>query len=191
MGGAPDWVLIIWQWDKPRALSSTKVSSGAPVLEISINPTDWMSIVCVGLGVFKNYKFVDGQLKTNQSQMGKKESTISSNYLSHIWISEPNNKEAKLIVGTDSGDLLMLDNQCEYKMCLTCSPFDGWPIECICLWSKGFIVCGDNGIILFFEKSTEDPRLLFGDRPTRTLRIKQASEVKIKTITLSPQPAED
>lgn len=76
-------------------------------------------------------------------------------------------------------------------MCLACSPFDGWPIECICQWSKGFIICGDNGLILFFERSTEDPRLLFGDRPSRTLRIKQAIDIKIRAITLSPQPAED
>lgn len=48
-----------------------------------------------------------------------------------MWLFDPSQKEANLIVGTTQGDLLLLDNNGEYIERLECSPGDNWSIECL------------------------------------------------------------
>jgi len=52
---------------------------------------------------------------------------------------------------------MYLEANGDYKMVLSESPGDGFYIECIHTYSKGFIVAGDNGTIFIYEKS-EDPK---------------------------------
>ncbi len=52
---------------------------------------------------------------------------------------------------------MLLASGGDYKMLLSESPGDGFYIECIQTYSKGFIIAGDNGTIMIYEKS-EDPK---------------------------------
>lgn len=83
----------------------------------------------------------------------KKEAHISNNYTCHAWL--PDGKDGKLILCTDQGEIMLLESQGEYKMLLTESPGDGFHIECIITYSKGFIIAGENGQIMIYERSEE------------------------------------
>ena len=50
---------------------------------------------------------------------------------------------------------MLLETTGEYKMLLPESPGEGFYIECIICYSKGFIVGGENGQIYIYEKSEE------------------------------------
>jgi len=102
------------------------------VKEVSFNPTDWSSVIAVGDGVFKLYKFADNILKTVHSQLNKLDEDITKMFTSHIWLPDSSLKEAKLIIGTSQGDLLLLDNNGEFIERLDISPGNNWAIECLC-----------------------------------------------------------
>ena len=52
---------------------------------------------------------------------------------------------------------MLLESSGDYKMLLAESPGEGFFIECIITYSKGFIIAGDNGQIMIYEKS-EKPK---------------------------------
>lgn len=63
--------------------------------------------------------------------------------------------DGRLIICTDQGEIMLLEGTGDYKMLLSESPGDGFFIECIITYSKGFIIGGDNGQIMIYEKSEE------------------------------------
>lgn len=104
----------------------------------------------------QTYKFYrvqeNGTLKPTHTSILKKESHISNNYTCHTWL-----PDGRLIVCTDQGEILLLENNGDYKMMLSESPQENFNIECIQTYSKGFVIAGDNGAIMIYEKS-EDPK---------------------------------
>lgn len=110
-------------------------------------------MLVTGNGVYKYYKLKDNGLKPEPHQMNKKESHISSNYTCHAWLPA----DGRIVVCTDSGELLLCESNGEYKMLLSCSPQDGFYIESIITNTKGFMISGDHGNIMLFEK-TEEPK---------------------------------
>jgi hypothetical protein len=50
---------------------------------------------------------------------------------------------------------MLLESNGDFKMLLTESPVDGFYIECIQTFQKGFIIAGDNGTIIIYEKAEE------------------------------------
>lgn len=50
---------------------------------------------------------------------------------------------------------MLLEGSGDYKMLLAESPGEGFYIECIVTYSKGFIIAGENGQIMIYEKSEE------------------------------------
>lgn len=50
---------------------------------------------------------------------------------------------------------MLLESSGDYKMLLTESPGDGFYIECVITYGKGFIIAGENGQIMIYEKSEE------------------------------------
>lgn len=50
---------------------------------------------------------------------------------------------------------MLLEGSGDYKMLLAESPGEGFFIECIVTYSKGFIIAGENGQIMIYEKSEE------------------------------------
>jgi WD40 repeat protein len=62
MGGAPDWILVYWQWERPKVIATIKVSTSAPVYQVSFNIHDVNGgiIATGGNNVFRWYKYKDG-----------------------------------------------------------------------------------------------------------------------------------
>eukprot|EP00744_Colponema_vietnamica_P001225 GILI01002055.1.p1 GENE.GILI01002055.1~~GILI01002055.1.p1 ORF type:complete len:1251 (-),score=376.19 GILI01002055.1:222-3974(-) len=176
-GGAPDWTLVYWAWDKVKPTAFIKVSNaqGAPIYNCSFNPTD-STLVCVtGNTIFKYFRVQEGQFKQIPSMMNKRE---PQNYLAHTWLSDD-----RLIVSTDTGDLLLFDNGGEFRMVLSSSPSNGKAIESLVSFSKGFICGCDDGVLHLYERS-DDPREVY--KWSKTFKIDGQLSTKVKNMAVSP-----
>ena len=126
----------------------------------SFHNQDHSSVLVTGNGTFKYYKVSESNsLKNTQNAIGKKESHISNNYTCHAWL-----QDGRLLVCTDQGEIMLLESDGSYKMLISDSPGDGFYIDCITTFSKGFIIGGDNGRIYIYEKS-EDPKVPYTQFP--------------------------
>ena len=152
LSGGQDATVILWQWNKGKCIAYQKLglSEGQTLYQASFYNLDFNSLIITGNGVYKYYKLKDNGLRPEHSTLAKKESHISNNYTCHTWL-----PEGKIIICTDQGELLLLESTGEYKMLLSCSPGDGFYIESITNYSKGFMIAGDTGQIMVFEKSDE------------------------------------
>ena len=154
-GGAPDWNLVYWAWDRSKAIAWTcsaldRVSAAQDkrlISCISVCPRD-PALVCVsGNGIFRFFKLSEGQLKPAQGGMGKRE---PQNYLAHTWLPP----EDRLVASTESGDLLLVEG-CEFRCVLQGSPSEGLSIDALISYAKGFICGGDMGLVFIFERSDD------------------------------------
>jgi hypothetical protein len=59
-------------------------------------------------------------------------------YSCHLWL-----PDGKLLVSTDQGEIMLVENGGDYKILLPESPGEGFDIKCMKTFSKGFIVAGD------------------------------------------------
>jgi len=103
-GGAPDWTLLYWAWEKSKVMASTKSSSpqtNAPVYQVSFNPQDNTFLCVVGKGILKIFRYTEGNLK----QQFAPQKSEPQNYLCHAWVSDE-----RVIVGTESGKLLLFES---------------------------------------------------------------------------------
>jgi hypothetical protein len=89
-------------------------------------------------------------LKQIHSSLAKKEAHISSVYTCHCWL-----PEGKFLIGTDQGEILLCEGNGELKMDLKEAPGEGFYIQTIKAYSKGFVIAGEKGQIMIFEKVDE------------------------------------
>ena len=190
-GGAPEWNLVFWTWDRLKSLA---MLSTAPEREgakadrgyiscCTNNPADPYHICVSGNGVFKFYKFADGQIKPAPGGMGKRD---PQNILCHRWMKDGE----RIVASTETGDLLLVEN-CEFKCVLPLSPSDGLSIDVIATWSKGFVCGGDMGLIHVYEQS--DEKELY--RKVKTVKVDPKRDADcgsegdpiIKSLSLSQQ----
>ena len=83
--------------------------------------------------------------------MAKKEySHISQNFTAHCWLTD-----GQILVGTDQGQLILCTSNGELKRPLNDYPGDGFYIEKIITYSKGFIIVGDKGQMMVYSITTE------------------------------------
>ncbi len=68
------------------------------------------------------------------------------------------NKDLLVILGTDQGEILLINANLEYNSTLKDSPGEGYEIEVIVPTSKGFVTGGSNGTIYIFEKPENDKK---------------------------------
>ena len=147
MGGEPDWVLVMWNWDRAKVTAVTKVSTTNLVRQVSFNPYDINGGVIVsGDNILKWYKYLEGNLKIQTSGGGKKDSTISSNYKQHIWMTD-----GKLLMTTENNDILVFDQNIDFKG-LMHTEMDDWYMEHTVAFSKGVLIGGSKSTALIFEK---------------------------------------
>jgi len=99
-----------------------------------------------GNQTYKYYQNKDGNLQIQTRQIAKKEySHISQNYTAHCWL-----PEGKILVGTDQGQIILCENNGEIKRPIADYPGDGFHIEKIIPYSKGFIIVGDRGQMIVY-----------------------------------------
>ncbi|XP_056292786.1 cilia- and flagella-associated protein 57 [Pseudoliparis swirei] len=176
--GGPEWMLILWLWEKQKVLATVRTSSDPnnSVTQVSFSPYSNTQLCVSGRGVFKLLRYSEGSLK--QSGAPKVESV---DILCHTWASGE-----RAIAGTDNGRLLVFesgdlrgeinvastavqlhsDRQMQIKKIRGSDVEEGPRITAILSYSKGFACSLGPGAVCLFEKTEED-----GYRRSREMRI--------------------
>ncbi|XP_074640882.1 cilia- and flagella-associated protein 57-like [Tubulanus polymorphus] len=201
-GGRPDWTLLYWTWEKSKVMATTKSTNpqtNSPVYQVTFNPQDNTQLCVVGHGIFKLFRYSEGNLK--QFTFLKLE---PQNYLSHAWVSDE-----RVVVGTDTGRLLLFESgELKYEFQIALSQKDGEKerssiteddtthkgppqITTIVSFSKGFACSYGPGIVLLYEKT--DDKDYF--RKSKEIRVpadqnsadpSRSEQQVITSLTVSP-----
>lgn len=159
---------------------ATKVSTGSPVYSASFNLLDYVNgIICTGNNIFKWFKTVEGSLKAQNTGIQKKEPHVSNNFLCHSWL-----YDGKLVIGTDAGEILLFDQNCDYRGYFT-SGMESWSPLCILPFGNGFLVGGEEARVVVFERNTDDLRMHYA-RSQRSICVTNQPTAKVKGMTISP-----
>ena len=103
----------------------------------------------------------------------------SSDYTTHALLSD-----GKLVVGTDTGEIIIFDQNCDYKGVLSVG-VENWRVECILPYRGGFLVSGELASIYIFERHPEDIRSQY-QRTARPFVISEYMNQKVASMSLSP-----
>ncbi|XP_044157486.1 cilia- and flagella-associated protein 57 [Bufo gargarizans] len=194
LSGSPEWQIIFWMWEKQKVMATVRADSqNSPIYQVSFNPHDNSQICVTGHGVFKIFRYVDGNLK--QTNFQKVE---AQNFLSHAWLSED-----RVICGTDTGKLFLWESgdlRWEHNIggranahlhhpekrrassedgralsALGSSSSSPLHINSILAYSKGFLCSGGPGTVCMFEK-VEDRELYKRGRNIKIPQDKNSSD---------------
>ena len=151
LSGPPDWNLILWDWNKCQCLGIYKIGGQFNLYHCFYHPKEEDFICVIGQQTFKGYNFKSQKSYTPASLFSKgkemKDQQHSPNYVSYCILKEDN-----MIVGTDQGELLLFNNNCEFKQVLNTSPFDGLSIDSIIPLNRGFLVAGGHCTVFQYDK---------------------------------------
>jgi WD40 repeat protein len=147
-GAGPEWNLVLWNVDKAiKILCSTKISISDEnaVNQVSFCPWDPTVIVVIGKSLLKFFRFIEGTLRPITFTIRRD----SANFISHAWLNDE-----YLIVGTENGEILLIEN---FEVRGHISPNrseqeDLSPILCLHRTSRGFIMGSSGSEIKIFEK---------------------------------------
>jgi WD40 repeat protein len=162
LSSSPDWMVILWNCDKMRVIANIKLAGASlgtnRVYHAFFHPKLEDSVCCLGNNVYRLLKQSGDTFAVKESSFTKKDlkesQTFSTNYLSYCVMPG----EGNIIIGTDQGQIVVLNNSCEYKAMLATSPFEGFAIESILPSKTGFIIGGPDGMVYFYEPHIGDPR---------------------------------
>ena len=103
-------------------------------------------------GVFKFLRDSEDFFPKNKKPFSKEKENKarinhSNNYLSHCIL-----EDNLMVLGTDKGEILIINQNLEYKGKLKNSPEGDFSIECIVATKTGFIIGGTGGIIYIYTK---------------------------------------
>ncbi|KAK3612310.1 hypothetical protein CHS0354_011028 [Potamilus streckersoni] len=155
--GKPDYTLLYWTWEKSKVMAVTKTSNPQgtqPVYQVTFNPQDNTQLCVTGHGIFKHFRYSEGNLKTFNFQKMEPQ-----NYLCHAWVSEE-----RLVIGTDSGRLLLfeageLKNEFAISAPEKKSDEEGHThspqITAVVAYSKGFACACGPGMVHLYEKTDD------------------------------------
>lgn len=152
-GGAPEWNLVMWNIEKTaKVTSSVKISNSddTPIHQVSICPWDPTAIIVTGKSILRLFRFVEGQLRQATLTVRRE----LSNFISHLWLPDDN-----LLLGTDTGDIMFIENF-EFRGYVSTSTPGGesdevHPVNCLAPHGRGFMMGTTNGEIRFYERNEE------------------------------------
>ncbi|KAH3831997.1 cilia- and flagella-associated protein 57-like [Dreissena polymorpha] len=190
-GAKPDYTLLYWTWEKSKVMASIRLA-GPPIYQVSFNPQDNTQLCVVGNGIFKNFRYSEGNLKVFNIQKVEPQ-----NYLCHAWVSEE-----RVIVGTDTGKLMLFEaGEMKHEFNLGAMEKEkksddevstGPPqITAIVAYSKGFACACGLGLVHLFEK-TDDKDFFKKGREIRipegakSGEMMKAQQQMITSLTVSP-----
>lgn len=127
-----------------------------------------------GNQVFKYFKLLESSLQTFKASLNKKDANIvSQNYTCHCWLAD-----GKFLVATDRGEIIYCEQSGDLKILLhQDSSMDGFHIETIKTYSKGFIVGGEGGHLMIYER-TDEPKTPF----TRSATLPTQTSIQNKAV---------
>ncbi|XP_041357286.1 cilia- and flagella-associated protein 57-like [Gigantopelta aegis] len=193
-GGKKDWILLYWTWEKSKVMATAKTSNPlntAEVYQVSFNPQDNTQLCVIGNGIFKHFRYSEGNLKPfNFMKME------AQNYLCHAWVSEE-----RVVVGTSTGHLLLFEAGelksefvlAEKKDEKTEEGIVSVPVQvtAIVAYSKGYACACGPGTVHLFEKTDDKDSF----KKAREIKIPpdnnsadptKAQQQIIKCLTVSP-----
>lgn len=195
LGGAPDWNLCLWNWEKGKILASTKVHvpAGCALYNCSINPSDANVAIVVGDGVLAGFRLTESTLKpitgygmSLQQSLprddGRSQDLRMTKYYRHCWLSDDS-----LLVATQDGKLMLFDNCGEYRTTIPTSLLDSQP-SCVSEFSRGFLV-GVGDCVLVFEKA-DDPKEVYKRVATLSVSVGDYKNLG-SVVSMTVAPSED
>ena len=154
LSSGPEWNLILWDWNRCQCVGTIKLGGQYNLYHCFYHPKEEDFICIIGQQTFKGYNFKTQKSYTPTSLVAKgkdqKETQHSPNYISYCLLKDDN-----LIVGTDQGELLLFNINCEYKMVLSTSPLDGLPIESIVVQNRGFFVASSSYTVHCYDRQED------------------------------------
>eukprot|EP00957_Ditylum_brightwellii_P034178 2590088-Ditylum_brightwellii.AAC.1 len=145
LGGAPDYKLSLWTIEKPsKVLATVKLAtpSGKSIYQADLSPKD-NSVVCItGNGVLRFFRITDNVFRPITVSLKRQ----PQNYVCHCWLSG-----GQVVIGTDTGDLLVLDNF-EVKAVVAPSCIENQGAICSMIeFSQGVVIGNERGIVSFYH----------------------------------------
>jgi WD40 repeat protein len=152
-GGGPEWNLVLWSIEKTaKVVCTVKISQSddTPVHQISFCPWDPSAILVIGKSILRLFRFVEGQLRQATLTVRRE----LSNFISHLWLPEDN-----LILGTDAGDLMFIENF-EFRGYIGANSANSeneevHPVNCLAPHGRGFMMGTVNGEIKLFDRNED------------------------------------
>jgi len=179
-GGAPDWVLSLWLWEKTKLLASVKASTpqGNVVHQADFSPNDPFTVCASGNGLLKFFRFTDGQLRLQATPLKRE----PAHFLRHAWVSDD-----RVVAAADSGELWLFE-QFEFRQILTPSTTgatgDGSFVSSLLGYSKGFVCGGSGGCVRIYDRSDDGGSREYYKK-AKTFRI-EGDTSTIKDLAISP-----
>jgi len=92
--GPPDNQLILWSFEKKEPTPLVHIDLHNEIgRDVSFNPMDHNNIVVTGDNVFRNYKFINDQLKSVHSSLKSNNKNLSNDFRCHTWLIDKENRE--------------------------------------------------------------------------------------------------
>jgi hypothetical protein len=113
--------------------------------KVSINPNDSSQICVTGWGIFKVYRYTEGNFKLLQTPK------FDRNIHCHCWTSED-----RIVLGTEEGKIIVIECSGDIKWeTMVSSNSKPKSIHSIASYSKGFIVGCSGGTVAIYERVDE------------------------------------
>ncbi|KAF4046602.1 WD domain G-beta repeat [Phytophthora infestans] len=179
-GGAPDWVLSLWLWEKTKLLASVKASTpqGNVIHQADFSPNEPLTICASGNGLLKFFRFTDGQLRLQATPLKRE----PAHFLRHAWVSDD-----RVVAAADSGELWLFE-QFEFRQILTPATTgatgDGSYVSSLLGYSKGFVCGGSGGCVRIYDRSDDGGSREYYKK-AKTFRI-EGDTSTIKDLAISP-----
>lgn len=184
-GGAPDWTLVCWAWEKSKLMALVKTApNSAPnsepqIHQVSFNPIDPRYVCVTGRNILRFYRIDEDKFVpiTESPAMSKRE---PQNYACHTWLAGN-----RTVVGTSAGELLLF-HETDLLCVLPSSPSDGNSINCLLDFSRGFLAAGGMGTLRMYEP-TEEPGQHYVQTKDFVVKVPQGTPPPtIRAMALSP-----
>ena len=193
LAGPPEWTLIFWDLNKLKPLSSVKIPVSPSILHsIFHHPREEDLIIVMGNNYLKTFKLmaeknVPDSYSIQQkvllmSKKDPKDFPHSPNYISKGLF-----KDGSFVIGTDNGEILFFNPNCDFKYILSTSPGDGFPINTILPFSKGFLVGGSSSLVYIFEKKEAESKNLYSRLEKKIQYRESYSQVNSLLLTTSEE----
>ncbi|KAL7692512.1 putative quinoprotein alcohol dehydrogenase-like superfamily [Plasmopara halstedii] len=179
LGGAPDWVLSVWLWEKTKLIASTKASTpqGNAVHQADYCPNDPLTICVSGAGILKFLRLSEGQLKLQATPLKRE----PAHFLRHAWVSDD-----RVVAAADTGDLWLFE-QFEFRQILPQTAnvtSDGSFVNSLLGYAKGFVCGGSGGCVRIYDRNDDGgPKEYY--KKAKTFRIEGETST-IQNLAISP-----
>lgn len=173
LGGSPDYVLTMWDVDRSAVFATLKLSTVTKkdLTSVSMSP-DCSQICVIGEKVIRLFNL---STTTQRFQAVKAtDLSLSPNYTAQLFL-----VNGDLVIGSDSGSLLVLGDDMESKQLLKVDH----PVTSLASCPRGFAIGCSEGTLVIFQQINKDG----GYSVIRTLHTGQNTSIRSMVVTRMQQ----